>query len=119
MRTSGARARCSASGSTAKCPKARIDGGKYEELVMLIQSLDELYQGRTLEVGDVLTSRLRALVFGLERGEWDVANELLTYTWDDHQFVPDRVAREPVRAAKKRKQADADLASVGRRGAAR
>ena len=86
---------------------------------MIIQALDELYHGRTLEVGDVLTSRLRYLAVGLERGEWEVAKELLTYTWDDQQFVPDRVMEEAVREAKRRHQRDADLAAVGRRGAGR
>ena len=102
-----------------KMPKTRIDPGKYAELVMLIQALDELYHGRTLEVGDVLSSRLRSLVFGLEKGEWEIASELLTYSWDDHQFVPDHLVDEAVKEAKRRRQREADLASVARRGGSR
>ena len=100
-------------------PKNRIDKGKFDELVMLIQAADELYHGRTLEVGDILMSCLRSLIFGLERGEWEVAGELLTYTWDDQQYVPEHVVDEAVKEAVRRRKRESDLAAVGCRSACR
>ena len=49
------------------------------ELLMLVTALDELRQGRFLEVADILASRCRALSYWAEKGNWEVGREFLTY----------------------------------------
>ena len=65
------------------------------------------------------TSSCPASVRGLERGEWEVAGELLAYTWDDQQYVPEHVVDEAVKEAVRRRKRESDLAAVGRRSAGR
>ena len=64
------------------------------ELHMLVTCLDELRQGRVLEVADILASRSRMLAYGLDKKNgkddarrWAIANEFLTYTEETHSLV--------------------------------
>ena len=54
---------------------------------MLTSALDELRQGRVLEVADILASRYRALTTYGESGDWEIAREYLTYMEQGHGLV--------------------------------
>ena len=81
---------------------------------MLVTALDEVLNGRVLEVADVLSSRLRCFVFGIETGKSDVATQFPSYARQDQQLVNNQmvsVALDSHKAELKRAKA---LASAGR-----
>ena len=54
-------------------------GNMHGELELLTVCLDELMQGRIVELADVLASRIRFLTVGIDKGCWETAKEFLVY----------------------------------------
>jgi hypothetical protein len=71
---------------------------------MLTSALDELRQGRVLEVADILASRYRALTTYAESGEWEIAREYLTYMEQGHGLVSDAMEDAAVRLVTQRRR---------------
>ena len=97
-----------------KYPRKTIDPGIYKEMFMLIVALDELYHGRTLELGDILTSKLRHCMVLIKEGKTavDVADEMLTFNTEEDDLIPSAVYRAAVKAAEKKKKDHAALAAL-------
>ena len=81
---------------------------------MLFTALDEVLNGRILEVADVLSSRLRCLVFGIETGKTDVAMQFLSYARQDQQLVNNQMVSVAVNLHKAEQKRVKELASAGR-----
>ena len=69
--------------NAAAYAKVRAQG----ELFMLVTALDELRQGRFLEVADILASRWRALSYFAQKGNWEIAQEFLSYQEEAQSLV--------------------------------
>ena len=77
-------------------------------------ALDELRQGRFLEVADILASRARALAYHAEGGAWKVAREFLTYVEGSHSLVSEATEDAAARFVQKREKCDRrDLWEIG------
>ena len=86
--------------------KVREDG----ELLMLVTALDEFRQGRFLEVGDMLASRVRALGYHAEGGSWKIAREYLTYEEQHPSLVSNATEGAAARLVEKRDKRATNLA---------
>ena len=84
----------------------------WEELQLLITALDEFHAGRTIEVGDILASRLRMLTVGLDKGTWDIARRFLVYQNQDISLVPDEMMDEAMRIDNLEKKREKALAGA-------
>ena len=80
------------------------------ELLVLTMALDEFRQGRFLEVGDLLASRVRALGYHAEGGSWKIAREYLTYEEQHHSLFSNATEDAAARLVEKRDKRAANLA---------
>ena len=87
---------------------------KAGEVFTLVTALDELRQGRFLEVADILASRTRALAYNAEGGSWKVAREFLTYVEGSHSLVSEATEDAAARLVQKREKRDRNAAKAGR-----
>lgn len=101
-----------------KYPLSRVTPRHFSEIQMLVTALDELVHGRMLEVADVLASRLRTLIFGIETENWPVAMQFLTYERDDHQLVSNRMVETAVEIHRRETKRAKALADARRSGSA-
>ena len=85
------------------------------ELLMLVTALDEFRQGRFLEVGDILSSRIRALGYFAERGKWKIAREFLTYAEEPHSLVSNATEDAAARLVERKERREKKLAREGGR----
>ena len=85
---------------------------------MLVTALDEFHAGRMIEVGDILSSRMRMLTTGIERGSWKLARHFLVYHTRDAAISSEAMVDEALKieekAAKRSKRMTA--AGAGREG---
>ena len=77
---------------------------KSGELLMLTAALDEIRQGRVMEVADILASRYKAITYWGEKGNWAVAREYLTYCEQSHSLVSDATEDAAVRLVEQRRR---------------
>ena len=82
------------------------------ELNMLVTALDEFHAGRVVEVGDILSSRIRMLTAALEqggsKGAFKLARHFLVYHTQDLSLCSnamyDEALKIEARAAKREKE---------------
>ena len=89
----------------------------YDELTMLVTALDEFHAGRMVEVGDILSSRLRMLTAGIEKGSFKLSRHFLVYHTRDLGLCSESMFDEAVRIEKRASKRDRELAAL--RGGAR
>ena len=98
-------------------PRAKLEP-YWDELQCLVTALDEFHAGRMLEVGDILSSRLRMLTTGVEKGTWGLARRFLVYHQGDMSLVSDELMDEALKVdalEKRREKALAAARDVPRR----
>ena len=86
-----------------------------EEIALHVRLLDELLQGRAIEVADIISSRLKYLAIGVKTDNWTVAAEFQAYRPREHSFVSDESLRVAARMAKQSAQLRNDLKSLSTR----
>ena len=83
-----------------------------EEISLFVRLLDELLQGRAIEVADIISSRLKYLAISLKTDNWTVAAEFQAYRPREHSFVSDESLRVAARMAKQSAQLRSDLKTL-------
>ena len=87
---------------------------KAEEILTLVTALDDYRAGRLLEVGDILATRLRMLVYGVENDNWGVAEQFLSYPMEESSLVPSASVKEALKLERAAAKHAKDMAAAGR-----
>ena len=85
----------------------------YDEILMLVTVLDEVYSGRSLEVADILATRLRTMVAGVETGKWRLAKHYLCYVYKPTAMIPDRTVDIALEVERQEAKREKELRSAG------
>ena len=64
-------------------------GPYVDELQFLVTVMDEIYGGRTVEVADIVASRLRYLTSGIQTKCFAAAKHFLVYHYEDMSLTPE------------------------------
>ena len=84
----------------------------WDELQLLITALDEFHAGRMVEVGDILSSRLRMITAGIEKGTWGLARRFLVYHQADMSLISDELMDEAIKIDTEEKKREKALAAA-------
>ena len=84
----------------------------YDELNLLVTALDEFHAGRMVEVGDILSSRLRMLTAGIEKGSFRLALHFLVYHTKDSALCSDSLMDEALRIEERTSKREKRMAAA-------
>ena len=84
----------------------------YDELNLLVTALDEFHAGRMVEVGDILSSRLRMLTAGIEKGSFRLARHFLVYHTKDSSLCSDSLMDEALRIEERTNKREKKMAAA-------
>ena len=84
----------------------------WDELQLLITALDEFHAGRMVEVGDILSSRLRMITAGIERGTWGLARRFLVYHQPNMSVISDELIDEAIKIDTEDKKRERAIAAA-------
>ena len=76
---------------------------------MLVSAMDELHGGRTVEVADILATRLRMLCYGMETGLWNVGEQFLSYSMQENSLIDDATVSQALKLERDKRKRDAEL----------
>ena len=91
---------------------SRLNTKDAAEFDFLVKLLDELSNGRTLEAADLVAAKFSANAFGVQTGNWELANELLAFKPREFALSSNETIDRALQLAKKRIQREADMRAV-------
>ena len=83
-----------------------------EEIHFYTRMLDELLQGRAIEVADSIASRLKYLTLGVKTDNWTLAAEFQAYRPREHSLISNESLQVAAKLAKKTAQLKADIKAL-------
>ena len=83
-------------------------------MLTLNTALDELLQGRILEVGVILASKARCHAYGTDTNNWRIAEQFLCYQAQPHSLVSHGTEDEAVKIVHREHRRAQELARAGR-----
>ena len=81
---------------------------------MLLACLNLLVAGRCLEAGDILAGHMRQLVFGVEKGDWNIARQFVPYRKASSSLIDDTWMDAAFKEAEKEAKREKRLAGLSK-----
>ena len=92
---------------------SKISNEVDNDITFLVNVLDELANGRSLEAADMIGSRLQSTALGISTGNWGLARQVEAFRPREHSLMSNESVELAIVLAKRDKARSEDLAAIG------